>query len=269
MHRRNRGVSAPLALLASTVLILACGQTSNVLLAESSRPAPAIEAPAGAGIEETPEPQFAPPSLQTRTPPAALDGDLELLRVADPWHALPEGYVPADLVPLPAPLAAPGYGTLELRREAAAGLARLVEAARAAGHELRAVSAFRSYDTQVLIFERRVAAVGEQRAARASARPGHSEHQLGTTVDLSTADVEWRLTSRFGETPAGRWLAEHGHEHGWVLSYPAGKEDVTGYIYEPWHMRYLGEAQAVRWRQSGLTVTEYLRSIDGPSATPR
>ena len=244
-------------MLAVLSLAFALGCTGD-----ASAPSPRPSAPAD--LEAAPAPVLIPPSLARPTPPPPLEGDAELVRVADPWHPLPAGYVPPDLATLPASLGAPGYGTFELRREAAEGLRGLLDAARPASHDLRVVSAYRSYDTQVAIFERRTASVGEVCAARGSARPGHREHQLGTTVDLSSAVVEWRLTQRFGDTEAGRWLAERAHEHGWALSYPAGKEDVTGYIYEPWHARYLGVTYAPRWRASGLTVTEYLQSSGGP-----
>jgi D-alanyl-D-alanine carboxypeptidase len=91
-----------------------------------------------------------------------------------------------------------------------------------------------------------------------SARPGHSEHQLGTTADISNADVGYRLTEEFGETPAGRWLAENAWRYGFVLSYPEGAEAVTGYKYEPWHFRWVGEAAAAAVRDSGLTLHEWL-----------
>ena len=97
-----------------------------------------------------------------------------------------------------------------------------------------------------------------EQALRQSARPGHSEHQMGTTMDITSPSVGNDLVSAFGDTPEGKWLAANAHTFGFVMSYPPGKEATTGYIYEPWHFRYVGKAEAAAVRASGLTLHEYL-----------
>ena len=95
-------------------------------------------------------------------------------------------------------------------------------------------SAYRSYDYQAGLYNRHVEQLGKAAADRVSARPGHSQHQLGTTIDFGS------IAAGYGETPNGRWLAAHAWRFGFSLSYPAGYEEYTGYDYEPWHFRYLG-----------------------------
>jgi LAS superfamily LD-carboxypeptidase LdcB len=102
--------------------------------------------------------------------------------------------------------------------------------------------------------------LGEDEARRVSAEPGHSEHQLGTTVDLTSADVGYGLVESFASAPAGEWLLANSHQYGFALSYPAGQEHVTGYAHEPWHYRYIGLDAADEWKASGLTLIEYLHS---------
>lgn len=113
------------------------------------------------------------------------------------------------------------------------------------------ISGYRSYDYQTSLYNNYVAIDGEDAANRYSAKPGYSEHQTGLAFDIG------ELNYQFGETPAGIWLAQHAHEYGFIIRYPQGKENVTGYMYEPWHVRYLGD-QASSVYASGLTLEEYL-----------
>ncbi|MFW6293790.1 MAG: M15 family metallopeptidase, partial [Spirochaetota bacterium] len=99
-------------------------------------------------------------------------------------------------------------------------------------------SAYRSYDYQADVYARWVEQLGQEEADRVSARPGTSQHQLGTVVDFGC------ICDEFASQPAGRWLAEHARRYGFSLSYPAGYEEVTGYAYEPWHFRYVGRSAA-------------------------
>ncbi|NLA46732.1 MAG: M15 family metallopeptidase, partial [Firmicutes bacterium] len=98
----------------------------------------------------------------------------------------------------------------------------------------------------------------EEAANRFSARPGQSEHQLGTTVDFGGTSADW--TTGFANTKQGKWLLNNAHLYGFALSYPEGKESVTGYIYEPWHFRYIGVAVAKEWKESGLVLCEFLKT---------
>ena len=212
--------------------------------------------------EPSPEPTAAPATPATAEPTVAPGPSVSLLTVVDKQHALPAGYVPPDLAPLSAAYLAPGFGG-SLRAEARAALERMLSDAYAAGHDVYARSAYRSYAEQERTFAYWVSVLGEAEARRVSAEAGHSEHQLGTAADLTSADVGYDLTEAFGETPAGRWLADNAHGYGFALSYPAGAEAVTGYAYEPWHYRYIGPDHAAAWRASSLTLVEYLRGVEG------
>ena len=117
-------------------------------------------------------------------------------------------------------------------------LEKLYQAAEEDGITLDIRSAYRSYSTQKWLFNDYASRHGEEEANRFSARPGQSEHQLGTAVDFGGTSVDF--TAAFGETDRGRWLAENAHKYGFALSYPQNKEHITGYIYEPWHFRYIG-----------------------------
>ncbi len=184
-------------------------------------------------------------------------GEVSILRLVDKQHALPSSYVPPDLKAVPAQYRGPAFGG-SVRSETLLALVAMLDAAAGAGHEIGVVSAYRSYSQQETTFQYWVNTLGYDEAVRVSAMAGHSEHQLGTTVDLSTADAGWKLEEAFGGTPAGQWLEAHAHEYGFALSYPAGAEAITGYAYEPWHFRFIGETEASAWKASGLTLNQYL-----------
>ena len=114
------------------------------------------------------------------------------------------------------------------------------------------VSDFRPYSSQKRIYNNYVARDGKAEADRYSARPGHSEHQTGLAFDLNS------LSQSFENTPEGKWLAENCYKYGFIIRYPKGKESVTGYMYEPWHIRYLGKDLAKKVYESGQTLEEYL-----------
>lgn len=136
--------------------------------------------------------------------------------------------------------------------EAGNALEGMIAAAREEGIALWVVSGFRSYNTQAAIYANYTARDGAAAADRYSARPGHSEHQTGLAFDLNS------LEQTFGATPEGQWLAANCHKYGFIIRYPEEKEDITGYMYEPWHVRYLGEETAQKVYESGLCLEEYL-----------
>ena len=118
-------------------------------------------------------------------------------------------------------------------------------------------SAYRSYEDQQALYDRLSVVYGTE-ADLTSARPGHSQHQLGTAVDFTNAAAGYEVWERFGQTSAYPWLLEHAHEHGFVLAYPRGKEAETGYEWEPWHYRYVGVNEAERIAEAGLSLQEFL-----------
>jgi D-alanyl-D-alanine carboxypeptidase len=129
-------------------------------------------------------------------------------------------------------------------------LTSLANAARRKGKPLAVRSAYRSYQTQVATFASWVSRSGYEAALRFSARPGHSEHQLGTAVDFTTAPGV-PLSTSFGASPAGKWLAKNSWRFGFLMSYPKGKQRLSCYGYEPWHFRYVGRDLARRIHASG------------------
>jgi D-alanyl-D-alanine carboxypeptidase len=193
---------------------------------------------------------------QQLSAPVETCGELRVL--VDQSHSLPPDYVPDDLVPLQA-YGVPTLGSdvLRLRREAAEHLGRLMEAAAMDGEELVVASAYRSYENQQISHERLESVYGAG-ANGMSATPGHSQHQLGTAVDFTNAVVRYQVWMPFGETTAYWWLEHHAWEYGFVLAYPKGKEEETGYQWEPWHYRYIGVENAQRLEESGLSLQEFL-----------
>jgi D-alanyl-D-alanine carboxypeptidase len=186
----------------------------------------------------------------------------------DRSHALPQDYVPGDLVPLSADdVPTVGGRGLMLRREAAEHLKNLVAAAAADSEELVVASAFRSYVDQQTTYGRLKSIYGPGADAM-SAAPGHSQHQLGTAVDFTNAAAGYQVQPIFGHTGAAWWLRDHAPEYGFVLSYPPGK-DGTGYSFEPWHYRYIGVQNAGRLERSGLTLQEFLLRESCPTAKAR
>lgn len=140
---------------------------------------------------------------------------------------------------------------------------QLIAAAKTAGFSITAFSGFRSYEYQNTLYTNYVARDGQAEADRYSARPGYSEHQTGLAFDVGEVGKEdlW-LTAEFGETPAGKWLVDHAHEHGFILRYPEGKEHLTGFMYESWHFRYVGKEAAAKIKAQNVTLEEYLGVYD-------
>lgn len=143
--------------------------------------------------------------------------------------------------------------------EAQAALDKMVAAGKEAGFTYEAFSGFRSYEYQTSLYNRYVAKDGKEAADRYSARPGHSEHQTGLAFDIGESNNQdlW-LTEEFGQTPAGQWLMENAYLYGFILRYPKGKEDITGFMYESWHYRYVGTEHAKAIKEADITLEEYL-----------
>jgi zinc D-Ala-D-Ala carboxypeptidase len=191
------------------------------------------------------------------TSSATTCDDLGVL--VDRSHSLPPDYVPRDLVPL-RDYGVPTLGSEVLRREAAEHLGRLVEGAAADGEKLVVASAYRSYENQQRSHESLRSVLGAG-AGRLSATAGHSQHQLGTAVDFTDAAVGYKLGVPFARTSGYRWLEQHAWEYGFVLAYPRGEEERTGYRWEPWHYRYVGVRDAKRIEHSGQSLQEFLERV--------
>lgn len=135
---------------------------------------------------------------------------------------------------------------------ASAALKQLQQAAQAAGHSMPLISGFRSYSRQQTLYNNYVARDGQTKADTYSAKPGHSEHQSGLAFDVG------KLDNNYGTTPAGIWLKENCHKYGFIIRYLKGKESITGYQYEPWHIRYVGVEHATNIMNKNITLEEYL-----------
>lgn len=185
----------------------------------------------------------------------------------DPTYRLSSSYRPSDLR---STSAAGLNGGLYVRGFVIADLKAMAAAARAAGARLSVQSAYRSYTTQLATFRYWVRVLGYSAAIKSGARAGHSEHQLGTTVDLKSygGSAGWYY-SDWGTSRAGKWLKANAWKYGFVMSYPKGNASVTCYDYEPWHFRYIGRAKAADVKASGLTLREFLwRQQNAPAPTP-
>lgn len=175
----------------------------------------------------------------------------------DTIYRVPRSYVPPRLVST-ANAGIGGGGSV--RRLLVADLRAMAVAARQANSGIRVTSAYRSYRTQQSVYQREVQRYGVARARLTVARPGHSEHQLGTTIDFGSARDSkdaWQY-SDWAQTRAGSWMKQNAWRYGFVMSYPRNRRSVTCYRYEPWHYRYVGRDMAARVRNSGLTLREYL-----------
>jgi len=196
---------------------------------------------------------------QTQEPSDSATTCDEMNVLVDRSHSLSSEYVPRDLVSLQ-DYGVPTLGGGVLRREAAEHLGRLVEDAAEGGEELVVASAYRSYEEQQLSHEKLRSAFGAV-AGTMSATPGHSQHQLGTAVDFTHAAAGYQLWEPFARTSAYRWLEDHAWEYGFVLAYPRGKKEQTGYQWEPWHYRYVGVEDAKRLEESDLSLQAFLERV--------
>ena len=286
MNTHKRTFFILLLILGSLLLLAACGNNNedegrstedqNNLNQAQPLPEPAPE-PAGTPVppieEQTApdEPAAEEPVNQNEgTPPqgsSSSTNEQAVEVVANPeaitvlinkQFALPEEYEPSDLTEPNVPfLFKEKLQKRLMRKEAADALEKLFAAAEEDGIKLAGASGYRSYATQKSLFASYVQRDGEEAASRYSARPGHSEHSTGLAMDVSGISGKCAVKDCFGDTEEAKWLGEHVYEHGFIIRYPQGKEDITGYKYEPWHLRYVGLELAVAIKESGLTLEEY------------
>lgn len=197
------------------------------------------------------------PACTYQDVPAALGKYADWNRtLLDPTYMVYESYVPPDLV-YASNAGITGGG--KVRSLATADLAAMTAAAKAAGKPIATNSAYRSYATQESLFWSDVSRLGYNGALLHTARPGHSEHQLGTTIDFkSKKSTDGSPDGDWANSKAGRWMKNNAWKYGWVMSYPKDKTSVTCYAYEPWHYRYVGRSTAAAVVSSGLTLREWL-----------
>lgn len=182
--------------------------------------------------------------------------------LVNPFNMLPEDYNPDDLVyPDVRFTFSEKIEKRMMRKEAAEALEQMFAGAEEDGIYLAGVSAYRSHETQKALFNRYVERDGYEKARTYSALPGTSEHETGLAVDVSGSDGKCAADDCFGDTKEAAWLKEHAAEYGFIVRYPEGKQDITGYQYEPWHLRFVGIELAQDIVANGGTLEEYYNAV--------
>jgi len=205
--------------------------------------------------EEPPKPQPKPPPVPAKpeTPnkqtSTVIEDPMNILVVVNKIRSLPSTFVPSDLV-------ATRGGTM--RSVAAGALNQMLSDAANAGVPMTVISGYRSYNTQASLYNSYVSKDGVAAADRYSARPGYSEHQTGLVADLGNSNGGCALEICFANTAGGQWLIANASRYGFIIRYPEGKESLTGYQYEPWHVRYVGVEVASQIVKSNQILEQYL-----------
>ncbi|HML36019.1 MAG TPA: M15 family metallopeptidase [Bacillota bacterium] len=181
-----------------------------------------------------------------------------LLILVNKEHPVDQNYKPDDLSEVKYYAPDRDKAARYMRAEAAEAFDMLVEKAAEEGVVIKMTTAYRSYNFQKILFDSYVKKEGEEKANTYSAKPGQSEHQTGLSVDVSSPSVDYQLSNDYGKTAEGKWLANNAYRFGFILRFLQGKENITGYQYEPWHIRYVGLTAAKEIYEQGLTLEEYL-----------
>ena len=177
------------------------------------------------------------------------DMEKDTLMLVNKYNYLSSSYDPNDLETIDANYSK-GVNN-KLRHVAKVAFEKMAASAKLENIIIFNLSAYRSYQSQVTIYNRSVANYGIAESDKTSARPGNSEHQTGLTLDVNSVDDSFKYTSAY------KWLSNNAYKYGFILRYPENKEDITGYTYEPWHYRYVGEDVANKIKEEGITFDEY------------
>lgn len=223
-----------------------------------------VGTPSAAASEPAPV-ESAPSATPSNTAPShAVAPQHSLTDPTSPWVVVnkhrplvPQAFVPADLVQPGVRLAVSGEAAL-LNSTTATAAEKMFGAAATEGVIMTLASGYRSYSTQVDTYNGYVASTGQAAADRASARPGHSEHQTGWSFDIGDGAGACSFQPCFAEQPAAVWAKANAHKFGFVVRYPWMFHDTTGYFYESWHLRYIGVEAATDMTARGIaTLEEY------------
>ena len=217
------------------------------------------DSPASAPMQTEPETETA----EATEPEYHFDKNDPNLVLVNKETTVDEDYVPDELVYIDESMRAedraPQYQRMQ--PEAAEAFETLVKAAAADGLTIKVTTAYRPYSYQADLYYYYLAVKGEEWTQQYSAPPGTSEHQTGLAADVSCEAIGYELDVSFGETAEGKWLEQHAAEYGYILRYQEGMEDVTGYSYEPWHIRYVGKEAAKVITEENITLEEFLSNI--------
>lgn len=199
--------------------------------------------------------------ITTVAPSVRTEGvDDYLFMLANKKNPLPSDFKPEDLIKA---TVRQKYGNTQLPKVTDDALKLMFDGAQKAGFKLYLSSGYRDYGFQKQLFNNAVAKNGAQEANRWVAKPGESEHQTGLAVDITAKSVNLELTVEFEKTEEYQWLIKNCANYGFILRYPEGQEDVTGYSYEPWHYRYIGDIEiAQKIMAENLTFEAYLGKIE-------
>lgn len=275
--RRVHGIRLVIAM---SGLLAACASAAPPAIAPLPTSTAAVPTPqvangperivARATIGRPPQPSIAAAPRADLVPDHCVDRDLQappvtdaVMTVLDRSYALPAGYVPDDLVAASAAGITGASGAELVQAALIDDLADMATAWEAVGLTITIESGYRTYAAQAATFDSWVAQLGYADAVGRAARPGHSEHQLGTALDLTSPGWSGRFGDWAIESAEGSWIAAHGWEFGFVMSYPAGSQDATCFSYEPWHYRWIGREAAAAHRASGLDLRRFLERYVG------
>lgn len=196
--------------------------------------------------------------IQRKILPTAANQPSSTAVIVNKSNKLPDTYRPTDLVFPNIPfLRSATKEKRQMRKEAAAHIEKLVAAAKRDNIHLIGVSAYRSHETQTALYNHYVKRDGEAKANTYSAKPGTSEHETGLAIDMTGHDGTCAASDCFADKPEAKWIAKNAHKYGYIVRYPKGKEAITGYKYEPWHIRYVGVVMATDMYLRGVTLEEY------------
>jgi len=179
------------------------------------------------------------------------------LVLVNKYHAVSSDYKPKNMVYMDNKMTT--YQDLELKSEAYEAYKKLYKDACQQGFDLKVCSAYRKYQTQTGLYVNSLKNRGRETTNLRSAYPGRSEHHTGLCVDITSKSMGMTLSQDFADYKDGKWLNEHCQDYGFILRYPKGKTDVTGYAYEPWHFRYVGVEVAKDIMSRGITLEEYIQ----------
>lgn len=225
--------------------------------------------------EPTPPPVAAPQAPEPPKPPTlqeefayiktdlAAKGQASLFYLLNKKNALSADYKPAGLIIPNIPYNFGGSPEKKfVRPEMANALEQMFQAAKAEQKlTLYGLSGYRSYTTQKSLFAYYARQDGEANAEKYSARAGTSEHQTGLAMDITSASAGFDLSVAFAKTKEGQWVKDNAHRFGLIVRYLPGKEQITTYQYEPWHLRLLDQKTATYLYEKGLTLEEFYDQI--------
>lgn len=212
---------------------------------------------------------------ETTTKPLVVAFNKSLYSVSDPnslWVIVnkarpisPITFIPNNLVTPKVLLRYPGNEDSEVSTLIKSPLENLFSAAKTAKLDLALTSAYRSYDYQTSVYNGFISTLGKTETDKVSARPGYSEHQTGLAVDVEPVSHKCELDACFGTTPEGVWLAANVYKYGFIIRYTSNKTAVTGYSYEPWHIRYVGVLLSNEMHKEGVQTLEEFFNVPGGS----